>query len=54
MEEVHEFKYLGIVLHKCESMESDARERAWRGRQVMTRLESYEGKKCKHEGGAHQ
>ncbi len=39
MEEVNEFKYLGIILCKHGSMEGEIRERTVKGRQVMGALE---------------
>ncbi len=48
MEEVNEFKYFGTILCKHGSMEGEMRERTVKGRRVMSALESYERKKCKH------
>ncbi len=39
MEEVNEFKYLGTIQCKHESMEGEVRERTVKGRQVMSALE---------------
>ncbi len=48
MEEVNKFKYLGTILCKHGSMESEIRERTVKGRQVGCIGESYEREKCKH------
>ncbi len=38
MEEVHEFKYLGLIMCKDGSMEGKTRERALQGRKVVGSL----------------
>ncbi len=50
MEEVNEFKYLGTILCKHESMEREISEKTVKGKQVIGALEGYEKKEWKHGG----
>lgn len=49
MEEAKEFQYLGAVPCRNGSMEGEVRERAMKGRQVISAL-SYERRKCWYGG----